>query len=181
MLTPVPIPTPNVLPIAKELVTTVMAQRRKLLAKEKQLFPASFKETININNVTLIYRAHNPFASGKILTRNDKIFWPECPDDFTKTSTEYQSVLMHELCHVWQYHTNKLSAAGYIMKPKRWFYEYVFDADKTFDDYPTEKQADLLQDWYLVNNGVPAENYNKDKSVRPTKEQLNKTVPFIWS
>ena len=156
-------------------------KRRKLLPAEQNLFPLSFRKAINIGNVTLIYRAHNFFAKGKILTRNDKIYWPNCPDDFTKTHHNLQALLMHELCHVWQYHTGRLSAVGYVINPRRWSYEYNFDIKKKFDDYPTEKQADLLQDWYLLNTGKAAENFNDKKSPAPTKEQINKVVPFQWS
>ncbi len=162
-------------------IETTTTKRRKLLPREIALFPSSFRSAINIGNVTLIYRAHNIFASGKILTRNDKIYWPNCPDDFTKAPITDQSVLMHELCHVWQYHTGRLSAIGYLVRPRRWGYEYIFDEKKKFDDYPTEKQADLLEDWYLVNKGFKPDNYNKDKSIVPTKEQINKVVPFQWN
>lgn len=154
-------------------------KRRKLLSKEINLFPTGFKNEVKMRNITLIYRAHNPFASGKILTRNNKIYWPDCPDDFSKETIRRQALLMHELCHVWQYHTGKLSAVGYIFKPSRWKYRYTFDPKKKFEDYPTEKQADLLQDWYLVNNGYPAENF-ADKTTLPTRSQINKTVPFKW-
>jgi len=154
-------------------------KRRKLSASEKALFPTDFCNKIKISNVILISRAHNPFASGKILTRNDDIYWPNCPVNFTKESISIQALLMHELCHVWQYHTGRLSAIGYITSPSRWKYRYSFKPEKKFDDYPTEKQADLLQDWYLVNKGYQASNY-AGKAVQPTKNQINKVVPFKW-
>ena len=154
--------------------------KRKLSVSEKNLFPESFRAAIEIAKVTLISRAHNPFASGKILTRNNDIYWPDCPADFTMQGLSRQSLLMHELCHVWQYHTGRLSGLGYLTSPSSWSYEYVYDPAKAFDDYPTEKQADLLQDWYRVNNGAAAANYDRAESVQPSKEQINAVVPFEW-
>ena len=165
-------------------------KRRKLLPAEQNLFPLSFRKAINIGNLTLIYSAHNIFVSGKIpfppfkdakiLARPNRIYWPNCPDDFTKASIVNQSTLMHELCHIWQYHTGRLSTVGYATRPKGWFYKYHFDPKKKFDDYPTEKQADLLQDWYLLNKGKKATNFQQRTSP-PTKDQINKIVPFQWS
>jgi len=158
-----------------------VAKRRRLLQAEQNLFPSNFRNAINIGNVTFIYRKHSIFVGDNtVLTRNNKIYWPNCPDNFTKAGQANQSLLMHELCHVWQYHTGRLSAVGYIINPKRWKYEYTFDPKKTFDDYPTEKQADLLEDWYRLNKGLNAKNF-KNKTTAPTKEQINKVVPFIWS
>jgi len=157
-----------------------MTQTRKLLPQEIALFPKDFLSAINIENVKLISRAHNIFAKHKILVRNNKIYWPNCPKDFTKETIHKQSVLMHELCHVWQYHTHRLSAVSYLLSPKRWIYKYVFDIAKGFDDYPTEKQANLLQDWFLANKGLAPCNYDTKKCAKPAKDQLNDVTPFTW-
>ena len=156
------------------------AKRRKLSSAEQSLFPKSFRGSIQMDSVTLISRAHNPFALRKILVRNNKVYWPNYPEDFTKETLRVQALLMHELCHVWQYHTDRLSALKYLISPKRWTYEYAYAPGKTFDDYPTEKQADLLQDWYRVNNGELANNYDRTASDQPSKAQINTVVPFIW-
>jgi len=157
-----------------------MTLARKLLPQEIALFPKDFISAINIESVELISRRHNIFAKNKILVRGYKIYWPNCPADFTQETVYRQSVLMHELCHVWQYHTYRLSALGYLLNPKRWLYKYVFDITKHFDDYPTEKQADLMQDWYLANKGCAPENYNSNKCESPTKDHLNHVTPFRW-
>lgn len=157
-----------------------MFERRHLSLTEQDLFPISFRHEINIGNIVLINRTHNPFAVGKILARNHRIYWKNYPQDFTQTSVENQAILMHELCHIWQYHTGRLTALRYLTNPHAWAYKYDFSPDKHFDDYPTEKQADLLQDWYRVNRGCDPYCYD-DKCAAPTKAQINAVVPFKWS
>ena len=137
-------------------------------------------DKIDSDNIVLINRTHNPFARGKILVRGHKIYWPDYPQDFTKTSIFRQALLMHELCHVWQYKTKRLSALKYLLRPAGWTYFYKFSPEKSFDDYPTEKQADLLQDWYLLNTGKPADNHDR-ATTPPTKAEINKVVPFRWA
>ena len=158
-----------------------MTHTRNLLPQEIALFPNDFIKQVNIESVRLISRSHNFFARNKILVRGNKIYWPNCPKDFTQETVHMQSKLMHELCHVWQYHTYRLSALRYLTNPKRWAYKYAFDILKKFDDYPTEKQADLMQDWYLANNGCAPENYDTRECAAPTKEALNSATPFSWT
>ena len=158
-----------------------MAHTRNLLPQEIALFPKTFIKEINIERVELISRPHNIFARNKILVRGNKIYWPNCPKDFAQETVQTQSILMHELCHVWQYHTYRLTALRYLSNPKRWVYKYAFDILKKFDDYPTEKQADLMQDWYLVNKGCAPTNYDTRKCAPPTKDALNDITPFSWS
>ncbi len=158
---------------------------RRLNSAEIFLIPASFRTQIDVARILLINHHQNIFAKNKIMTRNYDIWWPDCPEDFTKIEPSsdkyfYQSTLMHELCHVWQYKTGRLSLGKYITNPARWKYRYKFDPKKRFDDYPTEKQADLFQDWWLANMDRGVENYDKS-GIKPTKEQLNKVIPFQWS
>jgi len=157
---------------------------RGLNSAEIFLIPASFRTAIDVAKVRLINHHQNVFAKNKIMTRCNNIWWPDCPADFTKIKPIYdmfyfQSVLIHELCHVWQYKTGRLSLGKYITNPARWKYRYKFDPKKTFDDYPTEKQADFFQDWWFLNKGQPAANA-KEMTLPPTKAEINKVVPFQW-
>ena len=127
----------------------------------------------------LINRTHNPFAAGKILVRGYNIYWKNYPEDFTQQSLKVQALLMHELCHVWQYASGRLTAWRYLSRPRNWAYGYVFDPDKDFDDYPTERQADLLQDWFVMNKGGAPLRRLKN-SPAPSLKQMNAAVPFIW-
>lgn len=151
---------------------------RRLRPSEIDLFPPGFQSAINMERVILIPRAHNPFALNKILVRGYRIYWPDVPHNFAGQPLIRQAVLMHELCHVWQYATGRLTALRYLMRPVNWRYRYSFHPDKSFDDYPIEKQADLLQDWYLMNRGAQPMNFSGRP---PTLEQINAVVPFQWN
>ncbi len=152
---------------------------RGLTAQEIALFSQSFTKEFEIERVRLINRYHNPFAKRKILVRGYDIYWENYPEDFTIQSLTVRALLMHELCHVWQYATGRLSLWRYITQPKNWFYGYEFNEAQNFDDYPIEKQADLLQDWYIMNHGLPSCHHDKG-SCAPELNQLNSLIPFAW-
>ena len=152
---------------------------RALTADEIALLPSDFILQIDIQRLRLINRKHNPFVGNKILARNYELYWKDYPLDFTQSSVKTRSLLMHELCHVWQYATNRLTALSYITHPKKWAYGYNFVSSKNFDDYETEKQADLLQDWHHMNHGYKPYRHHKD-SCAPNLEQINAVVPFAW-
>lgn len=154
---------------------------RHLSTPEIDALPAGFTQSFEIENVTLIDRAHNIFARNKILCRGPKLYWPDHPMDFTREPLIIQSLLMHELCHVWQYETGRLTAFRYIAGPRNWVYSYAVKPNADFDDYPTEKQADLLQDWFLVNSGVKPMRYKAGDAPIPDKNWLNQVVPFEWA
>lgn len=153
---------------------------RQLTEKEIAALPNGFIATFDLKAVTFINRPHNPFAKNKILCRGYRLYWPNHPKDFTRETLIIQSLLVHELCHVWQYETGRLTAFRYLIDPRNWVYSYRVRESAKFDDYPTEKQADLLQDWFLVNHGGRPLRFDPN-GPRPSKEWLNNVVPFKWS
>ena len=156
------------------------AARRHLSSREIMALPAGFTRRFDIHAVEFIDRAHNIFAKNKILCRGPKLYWQNHPADFTREGLLIQSLLVHELCHVWQYETGRLTAARYLIDPRNWFYAYDVRENAAFDDYPTEKQADLLQDWFLVNSGAKPLRFKSKSQLAPTKSWLNQVVPFSW-
>lgn len=156
-----------------------MSSWRYLTAAEIALLPHDFANSFPIEQTRLINRTHNPFAIGKILTRPKRIYWKNAPRDFTGTSLAIQALYVHELCHIWQYHTGRLTAWRYLTRRENWKYHYQFEPGKPFDAYPIEEQADLLQDWYLVNSESPVRFYDTDSAV-PNAEDINAVVPFSW-
>ena len=161
------------------MIIPMSASSRHLTKAEITRLPAGFTQSFDISAVQLIDRAHNPFARNKIVCRGPRLYWQNYPEDFTRTTRLIQSLLVHELCHVWQYETGRLTALGYLIDPRNWHYSYRVKDGADFDDYPTEKQADLLQDWFLANSGVTPLRYDQDGPI-PTKEWLNNIVPFAW-
>jgi len=156
-----------------------MIRTRGLSPDEIALLPSGFITHIDIVRLRLIGRTHNPFAQGKIVARGYDLYWRDYPEDFTRLALSARGVLVHELCHVWQYATGRLSAWRYLTRPKNWIYGYEFDPRKAFDDYPIEKQADLLQDWYVMNHGAPPQRHHNN-SAPPSLTQINTVVPFEW-
>lgn len=152
---------------------------RQLTRHEIALFPKHFTKAFDIRKVTLVSRPHNIFARRKILVRGYTIYWPNAPRDFTLQSTDMQAVLMHELCHVWQYSTGRLTAFKYLINPANWLYKYKLSKRRKFYDYPIEKQADLLQDWFRLNTGTHAQCFSARQSA-PSCAELNRLVPFKW-
>jgi len=148
---------------------------RPLSTQEISVLPAGFTSQFDISSVRFLDRAHNPFVRNKILCRGYDLYWQKAPTNFAFESLIIQSLLMHELCHVWQYETGRLSAFRYLTNPQNWYYNYYVEAEATFDTYPIEKQADLLQDWFLVNSGMMAQRYDQ-KGPPPSKDWINAMV-----
>lgn len=152
---------------------------RHLSAHEIALIPQSFASQIDIHAVRLIDRAHNPLAAGRIVCRGNDIYWKAYPKDFSLCSIGIQALLIHELCHVWQYSHGKLTALRYLCNPRAWKYGYEFSSLKCFAEYPTEQQADLLQDWYAVHCGLRPSRYCRMASP-PSTAQIKAVVPFTF-
>jgi len=154
-------------------------KKRGLTSGEMALFPNGFITHLDMDRLRLINRTHNPFTSGKIVARGYDLYWKDYPADFTRQPLSERALLMHELCHVWQYKEGRLTAWSYLTRPKNWAYGYEFDPHKNFGDYAIEKQADLLQDWYNMNHGTVPHRRRQGSPV-PSLAQINAVVPFKW-
>lgn len=151
------------------------AESRGLTEDETALVPVEMRASIDLSRVRIIDRAHNPFAIGKILVRRYDIYWPGAPQDFAVVQLSRQALLIHELAHVWQYATGRLTAFSYLSRRHNWRYRYAVYQGAVFDDYAVEAQADLVQDWFRVRQGhAPA--YFTGES--PSREWLEQTVDF---
>jgi len=159
------------------MFSAMSAKTRTLTEREIAALPQGFVSAFDAASVLFLDRTHNPLARNKIVCRGNKLYWPNHPQDFTRMPLIIQSLLVHELCHVWQYETGRLTALRYLTDPRNWVYSYRMRPGAKFDDYPTEKQADLLQDWFLVNRGEDPIRFD-DKGPLPTKDWLNNIVPF---
>ena len=72
--------------------------------------------------LTRVWRGHVP-----ILTRGGRIYWPGALADFS--DTPHMAVLQHELQHVLDFSTGRLSALGYLLNPRNWTYRLPDDWD----------------------------------------------------
>ena len=73
--------------------------------------------------LTFLWRGHVP-----ILTRGRRIYWPGAAADFSATPNA-MAVLQHELQHVLDFSTGRLSALGYLLNPKNWTYRLPDNRD----------------------------------------------------
>ena len=82
---------------------------------------------------------------------------------------------MHELAHVWQYRTKRLSALSYLLDPENWVYRYTVREGVRLDDYPVEAQADMVEDWFRMRIGLAPARYC---GTAPTLDWLEAVVTF---
>ena len=153
------------------------AYSRGLTEAELSLVPSEMQKAINLSLVRLINRAHNPFALNKILVRGHDIYWPQMPANFAATKITVQSLLIHELAHVWQYATGRLTAFRYVTQPRNWRYRYEVRPDARLDDYAIEAQADLVQDWFRIRRGLPPSRYRGEPPTRGWIEDIVRLSP----
>jgi hypothetical protein len=73
--------------------------------------------------LTFLWRGHVP-----ILTRGGRIYWPGAAADFSQ-APHHMAVLQHELQHVLDFSTGRLSALGYLLNPRNWTYRLPTEWD----------------------------------------------------
>ena len=152
--------------------TLAGAPERPLTAREVAAIPEPFRLVLPIAHIRLVARAHNPFALRKILVRRRRIFWPDTPTELDRDPRTL-SLLFHELAHVWQYETGRLTAVRYLTDPANWQYRYV--PGRPFDGYGAEAQADLIEDWCRVRSGLAPHRF---EGAAPDPDWLDSVVPF---
>lgn len=72
-------------------------------------------------------------------------------DDFSQETLSLQGLLIHELCHVWQWQQG-------IFLPLRRHpfcrYDYVLEPGKPFDRYGLEQQGEIVRHAFLLMRGA---------------------------
>lgn len=90
-----------------------------------------------------------------IMVLGRTIYWPGAPDDISKGGQEQQmAVLQHELQHVLEFATGKLSVLGYALLPLNWVYAYRFTSSTRWADLGAEQRAQVVQDYWLAERGL---------------------------
>ena len=150
-----------------------MSASRSFTPGERALVPETFARELPLSSVRIVLRAHNPFARTKVLVRGRRIFWPGAPEDVSRQGVGLQTLLVHELAHVWQYETGRLTALRYLTDPRNWQYGYA--AGSEFESLGTEAQADLVADWWRVRQGLAPLRHI---GAPPTRVWLESVIPF---
>lgn len=121
-------------------------KRRGLTLAEKSLAASVFGTQLNVENIKII--AHRCILKNYAMSPNGHIYFhPQnwC-EDFSQSSLEQQSWLIHELTHVWQIQQ------GIAVIRKAFFdrkYNYVLEQGKLFLNYGIEQQAQMVQDYFI--------------------------------
>ncbi|HLK26759.1 MAG TPA: hypothetical protein VKT30_19050 [Caulobacteraceae bacterium] len=90
-----------------------------------------------------------------VLTRGDAIFWPGAPADLSQSGLERRmAVLQHELQHVLDYRTGRLSGLSYLSRPHNWRYEWAGSEDLDWARLGAEQRASMAGRLWLVDRGL---------------------------
>jgi hypothetical protein len=92
-------------------------------------------------------------GSVPILTRGDAIFWPGAPPDLSEAGPRGLAILQHELQHVLDYRSGRLTAARYLGDPREWTYGVEDAIPRGFDRLGAEQRATLAERLWLAENG----------------------------
>ena len=79
-------------------------------------FPRIVAAASPLARVSYLWRGHTP-----VLTLGDRIYWGRAPEDCSPQPAA-MALLQHELQHVLDYATGRLSWLGYAADPRNWTY-----------------------------------------------------------
>lgn len=79
-------------------------------------FPRIVPVASPLARMAQLWRGHLP-----VLTLGDAIYWPEAPADASIRAAD-MALLQHELQHVLDYATGRLTWVGYAVDPRNWTY-----------------------------------------------------------
>ena len=99
--------------------------------------------------IAALWRGHTP-----ILTRGAVIWWAGAPADISAASPQAMAVLQHELHHVLEYATGRLSAWNYLTNRQNWSYALTLTDRHRWDDLGAEQRAVVAERLYLAEHGV---------------------------
>ncbi len=80
-------------------------------------FPRIVSGSSPLARLSHLWRGHTP-----VLTLGDRIYWGRAPDDCSRQPAA-MALLQHELQHVLDYATGRMSWLSYALRPKDWIYD----------------------------------------------------------
>ena len=69
--------------------------------------------------------------------------WPNASRDFAGTAD--MAVLQHELQHLLEFATGRLSVAGYLLLPRNWTYRWGLGPELRWDRLGAEQRASVVE------------------------------------
>jgi hypothetical protein len=118
--------------------------------------------------ISVLWRRATP-----ILARGDAVYWPGAAADLSSTGRPFDmAILQHELQHVLDYSSGRLTAARYLTDPREWLYAVEPAADTRFERLGAEQRATLAERLWLAENGFrPASEVAVLRAVIPWAAQ----------
>jgi hypothetical protein len=125
---------------------------RGLSADEAAALPSALAGALDLDEVQIVSRFHNPYAAAHNITvvRGARIFWGGAPA--AARSLDERAHLAHELVHVWQYRV--LKRTGLALLAER-IYRYRLSPGDRFADFGAEQQAAIVEDYVRRREGAP--------------------------
>jgi hypothetical protein len=137
------------------------APQRPLTAGEIALVRPYFRDAIDYATVRVVHGRYNALHPDQTyMTPRGSIFAPDelFRADFAAADVAptLQAVFVHEMVHVWQFHSGKdLIAEGVktfleLRGDYERAYPYRLEPGRDLLDYGMEQQASLVEDWFLI-------------------------------
>jgi hypothetical protein len=114
-------------------------------------FPMIVASASPLARVSYLWRRHTP-----VLTLGDRIYWGRAPEDCSRQPAA-MALLQHELQHVLDYATGRLTWAGYAVDPRNWSYALPSSDRWTWSRLGAEQRAVLAEQlWRAERASDPA-------------------------
>lgn len=98
-----------------------------------------------------LWRGHVP-----VLTRGRRIYWPGAGEDVSARPAA-MALLQHELQHVLDFSSGRLSALGYVLNPKNWTYRLPPPGRWDWRRLGAEQRAVLAEKLWRAERGLGEE------------------------
>lgn len=97
--------------------------------------------------IARLWRGHVP-----VLTRGRRIYWPGAPADLSAHPAA-MALVQHELQHVLDFATGRLSAFGYLLDPRNWIYRLPAPELWDWGRLGAEQRAVLAEKLWRAEHG----------------------------
>lgn len=134
------------------LFSPLLYGERHLTSKERTVLFPLYTSHVNLDEIRI--KSGGPLTwvyPG--ITLGNVISFPQGAYD--ENDLEDQALLVHEVCHVWQY---QHFGVGYIPRSlwelvtQRDTYVIHYNAEKSFRDYDVEEQCEIIAEYFLTGN-----------------------------
>ncbi|MFZ2682280.1 MAG: DUF4157 domain-containing protein [Patescibacteria group bacterium] len=126
--------------------------KRSLTEKELTILQPVYESSVDFDKVKIKSGGPLTFVYPGV-TIGNTVSFPK--DAYNENDQKDQALLVHELCHVWQYQHFGL---GYIPRSlwelitQRDTYVIHYDAKKSFREYDIEEQCEIVAEYFLTED-----------------------------